>query len=178
MKRKPLEWLSETMLTVTSIPVLAMMVHVTLDVALKYLFSFPIQGTLEITAYYYMVSVVVLPMAFIELTRQSIAVDLFYQMMSPKVQTVVTGLVLFVSALGYGSLAWIAVPDAFESFEKREIVMGTVNIYIWPSRFLLPAALAVATLVCLVHLWRLITDPKARFALIAIQQPDPETEAN
>ena len=178
MNRNPLERLSEILLSVTTIPVLAMMVHVTLDVALKYLINTPIQGTLEITAYYYMVSIVVLPMAFVELTRQSIAVDLFYQMMPQGMQVVVTAFVLLLSAIGYGGLAYIAWPDALESLAKKEIVMGTVNIYIWPPRFLLPGALALAALVCLYHLFRLLTDEKARNELTAIHQVDPDTEVH
>lgn len=178
MNRNPLAWLSEALLSVTAIPVLAMMVHVTLDVTLKYVVNTPIQGTLEITAYYYMVSIVVLPMAFVELTRQSIAVDLFYQMMPDSAQFVTTVIVLLLSAAGYGGLAYISWPDALEAFEKREIVMGTVNIYIWPARFLLPGALMMATLVCLHHLFRLFTDAEARRELTAIHQIDPETEVH
>lgn len=178
MARNPLVWLSETLLTITAIPILVMMIHVTLDVSLKYLINFPIQGTLEINAYYYMVSIVVLPMAFVELTRQSIAVDLFYQMMPRGMQIWVTGLVLLICALGYGGLATIAWPDAIEAYEKREIVMGTVNIYIWPSRFLLPIMLFITALVCVMHIWRLATNAELREQLIAVDLPDPDTEAN
>lgn len=178
MARNPLEWLSEALLSVTIIPVLAMMAHVTLDVCLKYLVNTPIQGTLEITAYYYMVSIVVLPMAFIELTRQSIAVDLFYQMMPARGQVIATGIVLLLTAAGYGGLAYISWPDALEAFDKKEIVMGTVNIYIWPARFLLPGALLVATVVCLVHFARLLVSAKARQELTAIHQVEPEAEVN
>lgn len=176
MNRNPLQWLSEALLTVTALPVLAMMVHVTLDVALKYIINTPIQGTLEVTAYYYMVSIVVLPMAFVEWTRQSIAVDLFYQMMPPPAQVGVTAVVLLVSALGYGGLAYISWPDALESFAKKEIVMGTVNIYIWPARFLLPGALFAAMMVCLFYLYKLFTDATLRAQLTAIHQIDPDTE--
>ena len=176
MKRNPLEWLSEALLTVTMIPVLAMMIHVTLDVALKYLINMPIQGTLEITAYYYMVSIVLLPMAFVELSRQSIAVDLFYQMTSRRVQIALTGFVLLLTAAGYGMLAYISFPDALEAYGKREIVMGTINIYIWPSRFLLPLALVVAMLVSLMLLFRLIVSKDARDTLTAIHQVDPDSE--
>lgn len=178
MNRNLLSWLSEALLTVTAIPVLAMMAHVTLDVALKYLINSPIQGTLEITAYYYMLSIVVMPMAFVELTRQSIAVDLFYQMMPNSVQIVTTGIVLLLSTAGYGGLAYISWPDALEAFEKREIVMGTVNIFIWPARFLMPAALAVAAVVCFVHFLRLWTSAEARERLTAIHQIDPDTEVH
>lgn len=178
MNRNPLEWLSQALLTVTVFPVLAMMVHVTLDVVLKYTISMPIQGTLEITAYYYMVSIVVLPMAFVELTRQSIAVDLFYQMMPGSLKIATTAFVLIVCALGYGGLAFVAWPDALEALAKHEIVMGTVNIYIWPARFLLPFALFMAMLVCLYHLFKLATDAEARAQLTAIHQIDPNTEVD
>lgn len=176
MKRNPLVWLSDTLLTITAIPVLAMMVQVTLDVTMKYLFRMPIQGTLEITAYYYMVSIVVLPMGFVELTRQSIAVDLFYLMMNAKVQVAVTFLVLIVSAIGYGGLALVSIPTAMESFHRREIAMGVVNIIIWPTRFLLPACLFVAMAVCLMHAMRMLVSPAARRELVAVSLPDGETE--
>ncbi|MBF9032640.1 TRAP transporter small permease subunit [Rhodobacterales bacterium HKCCE2091] len=178
MRRNPLVWVSDVLLTVTAIPVLVMMVHVTLDVTLKYIGFRPIQGTLEITANYYMVAIVVLPMAFIEWSRQSIAVDLFYQMMSYRVQVGVTFLVLMLCALTYGGLACISWPDAVESFERREIAMGSSNIYIWPSRFLLPIALGITTLICLLHAVRLLVNPEARVALTAIHAPDPEAEVS
>lgn len=171
MKSNALTWLSETMLNITMIPMLVMMVNVTLDVVMKYTINKPIQGTLEVTAYYYMVSIVVLPMAYVELTRQSIAVDLFYQMMKPKTQVIVTFFVLMISALGYGLLGVISLSEAFEAYEKKEIAMGSVNIYIWPARFLLPIALFITTLVCLMHAYRLVTDPKARAELTAVHIP-------
>ncbi|MFV0296479.1 MAG: hypothetical protein ACK5JT_10220 [Hyphomicrobiaceae bacterium] len=46
MERNLMERLSEQMMAVTAIPVLAMMVHVTLDVTLKYTVGLPIQGAL------------------------------------------------------------------------------------------------------------------------------------
>lgn len=159
-------------------PVLAMMVHVTLDVALKFLLRMPIQGTLEITSYYYMVAIVVLPMGFVELTRQSIAVELFHQMLPFRLQVVTIALVLLLSAAGYGGLAWISWPDALRAFAMKEIVMGTVNIAIWPARFLLPFALMVAALVCLMHFFRLLVSPAARVELTAVHTVDPDAEVH
>lgn len=178
MRRNPLVWLSDNLLTVTALPVLAMMIHVTLDVVLKYTISQPIRATLEITANYYMVAIVMLPMAFVEYSRQAIAVDLFYQMMPKSMQVVVTFLVLAICATTYGGLAWISWPDAMESFHRREIVMGSANVYIWPSRFLLPFGLAITSAICVLLAIRLIISEKAREALIAIHAPDPETEVN
>ncbi|WP_417210555.1 TRAP transporter small permease subunit [Antarctobacter sp.] len=178
MKKNLLEWLSEALLTLTAIPMLAMMVHVTLDVILKYTISTPIQGTLEITAYYYMVSVVVLPLAFVELTRQSIAVELFYQMMSSGLQVAVIGFVLLLSAVTYAGLAVISIPDALRAFEMKEIVMGTVNIYIWPMRFVLPAGLILAAAITMMLFFRLLFSSHWRHALTVINEHDPDAEGH
>lgn len=178
MRRNPLDWLCDVLLTVTAFPVLAMMVHVTLDVLLKYTIRMPLQGTLEITSYYYMVSVVLLPLGFVEATRQSIAVDLFYQLMGPRLQVAVTLLVLTVCAVGYGGLAIASIPDALRGFERQEIVMGTINIYIWPARFLLPVTFALAMGICLMHLLRMFTNPTARAELIAIHAIDPDQKVD
>lgn len=167
-----MEWLSEQLMAVTAIPMLAMMVHVTLDVTLKYTVGLPIQGTLEIVSYYYMVAIVVLPMSFVEWSRQSISVDLFYQMMSFRMQVAIMAFVLLLCAAGYGFLAWISLTDAMEAFARREIAQGTITIYIWPTRFLLPIALSVSALVCLVHLLRLLTSHSSRAELIGIHQVD------
>ena len=174
MRRNPLEWLSEALLTVTMIPVLAMMVHITLDVILKYAISTPIQGTLDITSYYYMVSVVLLPTAFVELTRQSIAVDLFYMMMPYRLRVATAGFVLLLSTAGYGGLAAISWPDAVRAYRLNEIVAGTINVYVWPTRFLLPIALFVTAAVCLMLFYRLLTDSKARRQLTTEHAVDPD----
>lgn len=178
MRRNPLEWLADAMLTVTMIPVLAMMVHVSLDVAMKYTIATPIQGTLEITAYYYMVAIVMLPLAFVEATRQSIAVELVYQMMPSALRVITTGFVLLLSAAGYGGLAYITWPDALEALAKREIVMGTVNIVIWPARFLMPVTLFVSALICLFYFFKLFADSNTRDRLTSLSQVDPDTEVN
>lgn len=174
MRRNPLVWLSETLLTLTSIPVIVMMVHVTLDVFLKYVFHSPIQGTLEIVAYYYMVAVVVMPLAFVEYTRQSIAVDLFYQMMPHWIQGVSIGLVLLLSAASYGGLAYVSWPDAFHALEINEIVMGSVNVPIWPARFLLPITLTLTCIVCIMLFFALIFNKAVREELTSVHDVDTE----
>lgn len=174
MRRDPLEWLSEVLLTITAIPILVMMVHVTADVLMKYFLHSPLPGTLEIVSYYYMVAVVVLPAAFVEFTRQSIAVELFYQMMPRWLQGACIVAVLLGSALTYGGLAWVTWPEALRSFRINEIVMGPVNVVIWPARFLMPIAMFVTALVCVWHLVRFFISSEAREELIRVDMPDPD----
>lgn len=174
MQRDPLRWLSEALLTITAIPILVMMVHVTADVLMKYFLRSPLPGTLEIVSYYYMVAVVVLPAAFVELTRQAIAVDLFYQMMPRWLQAGCVVVVLLGSALTYGGLAWVTWPEALRSYRINEIVMGPVDVVIWPARFLMPIAMFVTALVCLWLLVRFFTNSDARAELIRVDMPDPD----
>lgn len=174
MRRNPLEWLCEAMLTITAIPILVMMVHVTLDVLMKYILRSPIPGTLEVVSYYYMVAIVVLPAAFVELTRQSIAVDLFYQLMPSWLQAVCVAAVLLFSAAAYGMLAWITWPDAVRSLRMNEMVMGPVDVVIWPARFLLPITMTVTAIVCLWQLFRFFSNSEARAALVRVEMPDAD----
>ena len=54
--------------------------------------------------------------------------------------------------------------------------MGSANIFIWPSRFVFPVMLWITSAVCLWHLWRLVTDAKARDELTAVHIVDPDME--
>jgi hypothetical protein len=58
--------LTHALMLIGGMGIVLMMAHVTLDVVLKNLFNAPIQGTIEISSYYYMVAVVMLPMAMVE----------------------------------------------------------------------------------------------------------------
>ena len=79
---KSIGWLSARLLDLAGILLILMMLHITVDVFLKALFNSPIQGTLEVTAYYYMVGAVLLPVAAVELAQASISADVFYNLMS------------------------------------------------------------------------------------------------
>ncbi|SMF35574.1 TRAP-type C4-dicarboxylate transport system, small permease component [Tistlia consotensis] len=156
MRGNPILWLSDRLVEIAGLVLLAMMLHVCADVAMKYLFNDPIEGTLEVVSYYYMVGSVFLPIALVELRRGSVAVDLFFNMMPARLKLVCVGAVLLASALVYGGLADVTWHDALKAFAKREVVMGPIDVVIWPSRFALPASFALGALVCLWHLGRLL----------------------
>ncbi|MDO5528877.1 MAG: TRAP transporter small permease [Paracoccus sp. (in: a-proteobacteria)] len=162
MKNSPISWLADRLLDLSAVLLFAMMVHVCADVAMKYLFNKPIQGTLEIVSYYYMVWAVFLPLAVIELTRSAVAVELFFNMMTIPMRIACIALVLIISAVTYFGVAWITWHDALRSFSRGEVVMGPVIVAIWPSRFIMPVSFAFAGLVCLWHLVRLFVSRAGR----------------
>ncbi|MEQ8442568.1 MAG: TRAP transporter small permease [Alphaproteobacteria bacterium] len=115
-----------------------MMANVTLDVFLKFVWNLPIQGTVEISSYYYMVSIVMLPMALVELDDEHVSVDLLFPHYPIWLQQ--TCLVLACgAAVGILSvMAWRTGLDAIRAFNVGEVVMGSREIIVWPARCMLP----------------------------------------
>ena len=130
-----------------------MMTHVAGDVALKYLFNQPIPGTAEVVAAYYMIGVVFLPLAWIEVHNRPIVVELFYDRMPSWAKPPLDALGTAASLTFYGFLLWQSIKIALESFATGEYVDGMWRVVVWPSRFLIPLGLAVAMLVLVLRLW-------------------------
>lgn len=161
LPRRALEFLQ----AIAGLLLIVMMVHVTLDVALRYLLNAPLPATLEIVSYYYMVAVVFLPIALTELSRESVAVDLFYLAMPGWMKTACTGLVLALSALVYAGLTHVTFGAAVKSVAKSEVVMGPVTVLVWPARLILPFSCGLAALVCVGLFVLMFVSPSARRSL-------------
>jgi TRAP-type C4-dicarboxylate transport system permease small subunit len=172
MGRTAITWLANRLLDVSAALLLIMMVHVCADVAMKYVFNRPIQGTLEVVSYYYMVWAVFLPLALIEMSRSAVSVELFFNMFSRPMQVFCIALVLLLCVATYAGLSWITWLDALRSFNRGEVVMGPVTVAIWPSRFILPISFALAGFVCLWHFLRLVVSANARAELISSPSSD------
>jgi len=84
----------------------AMMVHIFLDVLLRGLFNKPLTGTLEIVSSYYMVAVSFLPLAALELSRDMVFVEVFTARMSAEWRRAMDA---FARLLALGAMTLIAV---------------------------------------------------------------------
>lgn len=168
--RKSILWMSSRLLDISAFFLLIMMIHISLDVVLKYVINKPIKGTIEAVSYYYMVLSVFLPIAIVEVMRQSIAVDIFYNMMSRHMKVACTALAFFICAAVYGGLAWMTLADAMRSLARNEIAMGENYIPIWPSRFVLPVSFLTGALVCLWYLLGLLFSKKLRKEIMLSEQ--------
>lgn len=132
-----------------------MMLHITLDVFLKYAFNQPFFGTVEIVSYYYMIGAVFLPLAYVQVRNQHISVDLLFERFPDWGKRAADAFALVCAIVLYGILAWQGWLDGLKALRIDEIVMGSATIYIWPARFFLPIAFS---LVCLVSVLRLIDE--------------------
>lgn len=132
--------------------VLLMMLHIVTDVIAKFVFNSPIPGTLIIVANYFMVAVVYLPLAFVEIKKESIAVDLFYQWFPPQMKYLATLFGTLCSIVFFSILAYQSYGDAIGAFSTGEFVDGTFLVITWPSRFFLPLSFGVTIIVLVIRL--------------------------
>src|SRR5690606_14694108 len=105
--------------------------------------SRPIYGTTEIVSYYYMVAIVCLPLAYLELRDEHITVDIFYLQMPMWLKRCVFVFACLVSAGFFTLFAYQSWLDSLRAMAVRDAVAGAAMIEIWPSRFFMPLGFAL-----------------------------------
>ena len=156
-----IRWLNIGTVTAACAVMVLMMLHITLDVAVRYFLNGQIVGTLEWVSFYYMVALVFLAFGYVEFRNENIRVDLFAQMMPKSVQL---GLYIFACVLGlifFGMLSWQSFFDALRATQREEEAMSNIRFLIWPSRWCLPVGFAGAFLAVLANLLRAVARREA-----------------
>ncbi len=155
--KKVSDTLASALAYVAGLSLVLMMVHVTLDVCLKYLFKLPIPGTAEVVAAYYMIGTVFLPLAYIEVHNRPIVVELFYDRLPAALHAPLDVLATLLSIAFYAFLAWQSIKIAMTSLGNREYIDGVWKVVVWPSRFLIPLGLLAACAALTLRLLMLLT---------------------
>lgn len=156
-----IRWLNIGTATAAGLVMLLMMLHITVDVGMRYFINGQIVGTLEWVSFYYMVALVFLALGYVEFKNKNIRVDLFAQMMPTLVQL---GLYVFACLLGiifFGMLFWQSLLDAIRATQRSEEAMSNFRFLIWPARWALPIGFAGALLAVLANLLRAIARRQA-----------------
>lgn len=132
---------------VASIGVMAMMVHVCLDVALRAITGAPLPATVEIVSRYYMVLVAFLPLAWVERRNGMVSVEVFEAMMPPAVQRLSDIAVALLAVAIYAVMTattWITALDNFQS--GTFVIALNTAVPVWPGYFLPPLGFGLACL--------------------------------
>jgi len=126
--------------------IVAMMLQVAVDVALRYATGSGLPGTLTIVSYYYMVIVAFVPLGFAELRRAHIQMDLVTNLMPRRGALWVTGWGLVPTGLVTGALTVRGVEEALNQMQIGAAqVQGTTSIPTWPAQFALPLGAGLMT---------------------------------
>lgn len=125
-----------------------MMIHVTLDVALRYLFDAPLPGTIAIVSYYYMVLAAFIPLAFAEQKGAHISVEVITERLPGWIQRHLAGWSYLLSAVVFGMLTARTWGEALTKMKiGASIVQGEASIALWPSYFFLPVGFGLMFLI-------------------------------
>lgn len=135
--------------------IVLMMLQIFADVISRFVFSYPLPGTIEIVSHYYMVGSTFLPIALVHLERGHFFAESFKSLVSPRVIRALDGTNGLVLAFMAGLIAWRTLGTALESTAVNEQVqLSLFVIPTWPARWTLPVSFCLLTLVALLEAWR------------------------
>ena len=156
-----------------SVFILLMMLHVVIDVGGREIFGFPLDGTLEIVSFYYMVAVTFLPLAHVSHHEGHIMVELFTRGLPARRLAgleAVVGIACLAFVVLFVRETWEAALESQESGEMWETSDDLITI--WPSRFILPVG---AALMGIYMVYRIVDDLRTmlgRRARVTGKEPD------
>ena len=122
-----------------------MMLLGTADVAGTNLLSKPVPAMFEATETL-LVIVVFAPLAYLQIKRRQIGVDLLAARFPPRLKTASGVLSALVGFLFFMLITWRGGMLAWQSWQVREVIQGLVNFPIYPSKILLVIGSGLVTL--------------------------------
>ena len=134
-----------------ALAVVAMMLHISLDVILRNAFRFSMDTVPEIVARYYMTALAFLPLAWLEIRRDMISVELLDFALSARTRRISDILVMALAAVVYSLLAWTNWDKALSEARVGTLVeIATYKMPVWHSFFFAPIGFTLAALVCVI----------------------------
>lgn len=160
---KALSRLSWGLMSVGICIAILMALHIVIDVLAKFLFNFPLAGTLEIVANYYMVGLIFMPLAHIQRADGHIAADLFVNLLNPDVRRYLNAFVMFSMAAFAALLVWRSSVEALRSFSYLEAIQTSgYFVYVFPARWLIPIGFGAMGFCALAQFFKLALDIRQR----------------
>ena len=139
---------SKALAILSSMAVLAQLLTVVVDVALRAIANRPIGGVVELSAYWYMVMMTYFALAFASNRGGHIDVTLVFDKLPPPGQRfsrIVASLLTLSFLLAVGAWGW---SSGLDSMAVRESAPGSA-LPIWPTKFAVPIGSAAMALVVL-----------------------------
>ena len=114
-----------------------LMALVSLNIILRYVFSSPLSGTLEMTELL-MVPMVFMPLAFAQKSGGHIRADILYIRIPYPYKKPLDIVINVIGFLVCVLFVWQTSKDAFAAYQIRDITAGHVRIITWPFRVTIP----------------------------------------
>jgi TRAP-type C4-dicarboxylate transport system permease small subunit len=141
---------ADSLAVLSALAIGVMILHITADVVIRFVWNAPISGTITAVSLLYMPLIVFLPLAYTEKVNGHISVELVYDLCPRWLQSVLDYAAHALSLVTYALLSARTWTEAISKYKIGSAEMeGGVRIVTWPSYFFLPVgfALIVAVIV-------------------------------
>ena len=129
-----------------------MMLMVTASAFGRYAFNTPILGTLELTEEL-MVFIVYLGIAYTQFLKAHINIDLVLTRFSEKSKLVCEAISMLFAWVLFALITWQGSLAFIEAYEVRELTVGSVEIPLWPAKFMVPFG---SLILCLRYIYDIV----------------------
>lgn len=155
--------LDRALLAVAAVGLVAMMLHISLDILSSLILNRPVPITSAMVTNVYMIAVAFLPILAAERRGNHIGVSLLTDLLPPRGRFGLETAVLALMAGAYAMLTWQSLEQALAKLALDAFVVEQgYKIPVWPTFFLLPAGFgAMALLLALKVALRLATGEDA-----------------
>lgn len=131
---------------VANVMLFSIMMIVTLDVGLRYIFGAPLDWSYELISLYLMVGLFFFSLSDTLRNNQHVAVDLLLPHLPQRVVRTSLMLVYALSTAVFGLATYVGVLTTYQSYVAKEALLGVVAWPTWLSTIAVPIGLAVFTL--------------------------------
>ena len=120
-----------------------MVLHVVTDVGSRYFVGHPLNGTTEIVSRYYMVTLIFLPLAYVQAMDKHITANLLGGVLPPRFQVLLRCLAAILMGMFAALLCWRAGTEAMRATAiSEQIQTAFYFLPTWPARWILVLAMA------------------------------------
>jgi TRAP-type mannitol/chloroaromatic compound transport system permease small subunit len=153
---RQIDRLSTLLAALGGIATIGLMINVVLDVAVRFFANRPLAGTLDLTQFAWMPSLVVLGLGYALLRGEHIRVNLLTAPTGPRTQRVIEVVGMVFTLVTTGLLIWFSTEKSMKTTNFGETAVGTPWLAIWPFRWVLVIGLVGLLLQSFAALFRAI----------------------
>ena len=154
-------WASRVSFFAGAIAIVFMMLHIGGDVIVRSLFGVSLPGTLEITAQWYMIAIVFMPLALLQLRGDHIAVDLFVHGLSRRTQDWLNAMTSAAALVFFYFWADASLALALKKTKRLSFLdSGLWQIPTWPVYWACFAAVVLLFLATIIVTVRSVIDAR------------------
>jgi TRAP-type C4-dicarboxylate transport system permease small subunit len=161
--RRMLDRVVDGSMILAEVAITLMMAHITLEILARWILRAGLEAVNEVVAFYYMVGLTFLSLAFVTRADGHIAAQIFTEKMSQRPRELLEAIICVGLCAFMLILAWQTTREAIAMTEMGEVYQsGSTFLLKWPARWFVPAGSMIMALCALsIAIRKLAGEPTA-----------------